>query len=138
MTTILFFDEQMTIAYTGLDQRKGKRCAPLAPTVLRIDSLDIRPRGANIIDLVQDEDSITITANGNGTGTVSVIAYLEASEDAVLSGSRQGCWETTALGSRSAINALAPAISEDILIMEPQKTVEIEQVIDDPDPDCVE
>ena len=69
----LFFDEQMTITFIGKDQRSGKQCVPLNPTIVQVPRLNVRPRGANIVDMVVDGDSVTITANGNGTGTVTVV-----------------------------------------------------------------
>jgi hypothetical protein len=134
--TILFFDEQMTITYTGLDQRKGKECPPFVPTIVQVDNMDIRPRGVSIIDLVQDGDKVTITANGNGTGTVTVLAFLPRDDDPILTGKDQGSHETSAFGSRSVINGSAPAAGDEVTVLEPKRVVEIEQEFADPEKDC--
>lgn len=141
MATILYYFESMTIEYSGLDQREGKRCPPLGPTVSKVNSIGIRPRGADIIDIVQDGDVITITANGNGTGTVTVSAWLDKDSEPILSldprGS-QGCFETSKFGSKSVVNTLSPAYTEEIIVLEPPLTVDMDAEINDPEKDCEE
>lgn len=144
----LFFDEQMTITFIGKDQRSGKQCPPLNPTIVKIPRVDVRPRGADIIDMVIDGDSVTITANGNGTGTVTVVGYVDKQATfpnlniiSVLNhdpGSDNGLWEKSDLGSRSVINTLGIAISEEVTVLSPEISISIETDITDPEIDCPE
>lgn len=140
---ILFYDESMTIDFSGKDQRGGKECPPLSPKIEQVNQDNVRPRGANIIDFVQDGDSITITANGNGTGTVKIVAYQEKDSSPVLGvgvdeRSSQGCFETSVLGSKSVINSLSPVISEEVTVLAAPMTVDLDQEINEPDKDCLE
>lgn len=142
----LFYDETMTITYNAKDQREGKRCPPMdpEPTVVKVNQDNIRPRGANIIDIVQDGDQVTITANGNGTGTVTVSAYQEKAINPVTSlnvddRGAQGCFETRGLGSKSLINTLSPVITEEVTVLAPNAlTITLDQEVDDPEKDCSE
>jgi hypothetical protein len=144
----LFFDEQMTITFIGKDQRSGKQCPPLNPTIVKIPRVDVRPRGADIVDMVVEGDSVTITANGNGTGTVTVVGYVDKQSTfpslnviSILNhdpASDGGLWERNEMGSKSVINTLGIAISEEVTVLSPEISIEVETDITDPEIDCPE
>ena len=146
--TILFFDEQMTITFIAKDQRSGKQCPPLNPTVVKVPKMDVRPRGADILDMVVDGDSVTITANGTGTGTVTVVGYVDKQATFpslnIISAlnhdpaSDQALWERSEIGSKSVINTLGISISEEITVLSPEISIEVITEITDPEPDCPE
>jgi len=137
----LFYDESMTITYMAKDQREGLICPPVDPTVVKVSQDNVRPRGADIIDLVQDGDTITITANGNGTGTVVVVAYQEKAADPVTGinldeRGAQGCFETSGLGSKSLINTFSPVATEEVTVLAPPLVTTLDQEIEGPEIDC--
>lgn len=144
MATTLFYNEQMKIKFIGLDQRNGKECSLTpSPTISKVPFKDVRPFGADILTVSQNGDEITITANGNGTGTVTVAAYLDKEDDPafqIMADVRisDGLWERKSIGSKSVINSLGVAVSEDVSVVEPEFIKGITTEILDPEQDCSE
>lgn len=145
--TILFYNEETNIKFIGLDQRKGEICPPLGLTIAKVSRMDVRPRGADIVDVVLNGDTVNITANGNGTGTVTVAVYIQKADDpapfrslAFGSGDRfpDGNPERNPIGSKSLINTIGIAFSEEVTVVEPKDIIELKTDVTDPEPDCQE
>lgn len=140
--TILFNGEQMNISFIGLDQRNGRQCPPLSvtPMICVVPHTNVRPRGANIVDVSQSGDEVTITANGNGVGNVTIAAYLE--KDGPLGTplviTEDGQWEMKTIGSKSVINTIGIAFSEEVIVLQPQTVIDLTTDITDPEKDCEE
>jgi len=142
MAISLFYNEQATVDYYGKDQRSGTVCTlDPTPTITKTSQTNVRPRGADIVDISQDGNQITITANGNGTGTVTVAAYLEKNSGiTLLTDTRvsDGSVETNVIGSKSIINSIGISFSTEVTVLEPKSTIELDGTTTNPEIDCQE
>lgn len=138
----------MTITVGGLDVRQGEMCPPMGPTVATIYHIDVRPRGAKIVDVTLDGDVVTVFANGNGTGSVTISMWKEKAGDPEEGGgivalvdtrNLTGIDERKVIGARSVINPIGVAINEDVTVLAPSPRLhEFTTEVEGPEKDCQE